>query len=290
MLEQEEHHGSKEDVLLSSSSASLPSGGSSIASSFDELAKGLATGTLSRGKAIRWMGGALLGAALASFPGVAWADDDCRRLGRECRRDSQCCSRNCIRRGDDKVCGCPEGKSRCKDRCVNLDRNENHCGECFNRCEEGQECVNGECGSPPPACPPEEAPCCTCLYRDTTTGEFFSTCHPGFTGENCDTPCTADVPEGTEFVEASVAFGGAIGSILVCGPSTRENTTGTECDYVPCTCVADGGTCTADHSCCSGFCVNGTCCSVANCTTDDDCCGDAICDSTGECVAAPSGS
>jgi hypothetical protein len=28
--------------------------------SFDELAKGLATGTLSRGKAIRWMGGALL--------------------------------------------------------------------------------------------------------------------------------------------------------------------------------------------------------------------------------------
>jgi hypothetical protein len=41
--------------------------------SLDELAKGLASGTLSRGKAIRWMGGALLGAALASFPGVAWA-------------------------------------------------------------------------------------------------------------------------------------------------------------------------------------------------------------------------
>ena len=39
--------------------------------SFDELAKGLATGTLSRGKALRWMGGALLGAALASVPGVA---------------------------------------------------------------------------------------------------------------------------------------------------------------------------------------------------------------------------
>ena len=29
-------------------------------SSLDELAKGLATGTPSRGKAIRWMGGALL--------------------------------------------------------------------------------------------------------------------------------------------------------------------------------------------------------------------------------------
>ena len=83
--------------------------------SLDELAKGLASGTLSRGKALRWMGGALLGAALASVPGVAWADHDCRRLGRECRRDSQCCSRNCVRRGDDKVCACPTwGCTRCK--------------------------------------------------------------------------------------------------------------------------------------------------------------------------------
>jgi hypothetical protein len=116
-------------------------------SSLDELAKGLATGTLSRGKAIRWMGGALLGAALASLPGVAWAND-CRRLGRECRRDSQCCSKNCVRRGDDKVCACPEGKSRCNDRCVNLKTNERHCGSCTNPCAEGTECVNGICLCP----------------------------------------------------------------------------------------------------------------------------------------------
>ena len=133
----------KEDHSITRSRQGLPQGGA-VELSLDELAKGLATGTLSRGKAIRWMGGALLGAALASLPGVAWAND-CRRLGRECRRDAQCCSRNCIRRGDDKVCGCPEGQRRCKDRCVNLQRNENHCGECFNRCEEGQECVRGGC-------------------------------------------------------------------------------------------------------------------------------------------------
>src|SRR5215216_2820811 len=142
MLEQEHH--SSQEVLRSSSPSPHSSGGSFIATSFDELAKGLASGTLSRGKAIRLVGGALLGAALGSFPGVAWADD-CRRLGRECRRDSQCCSKNCVRRGDDKVCGCPEGKSRCGLRCVNLKRNENHCGECFNRCAAGQECVRGEC-------------------------------------------------------------------------------------------------------------------------------------------------
>jgi hypothetical protein len=44
-----------------------------IGTTFDDLAKGLASGTLSRGKALRLMGGALVGAALASLPGVAWA-------------------------------------------------------------------------------------------------------------------------------------------------------------------------------------------------------------------------
>jgi hypothetical protein len=53
MLEQQEHHISQEELRYSSSSPSPHSGGSSIASSLDELAKGLATGTLSRGKAIR---------------------------------------------------------------------------------------------------------------------------------------------------------------------------------------------------------------------------------------------
>jgi hypothetical protein len=152
--------------------------------SFDDLARGLADGTLSRGKAIRWMGGALLGAALASVPGVALADDDCRRFGRRCRRDSQCCSRNCVRRGDDKVCACPEGQRRCNDRCVNLDRNENHCGSCSNRCDEGQECVEGVCSGGEPICNP---PC--------PAGEKCTEGVPGslpFCDPICDTPC----PEG----------------------------------------------------------------------------------------------
>ena len=43
------------------------------ASSFDELAVGLSSGTLSRGKALRLMGAALVGSALASVPGVTLA-------------------------------------------------------------------------------------------------------------------------------------------------------------------------------------------------------------------------
>jgi hypothetical protein len=41
--------------------------------SFDALAKGLANGSISRGRAIKLMGTALLGGVLASIPGLAWA-------------------------------------------------------------------------------------------------------------------------------------------------------------------------------------------------------------------------
>jgi hypothetical protein len=41
--------------------------------SLDDVARGLASGTISRGKALGWIGGSLLGAALASVPGMAWA-------------------------------------------------------------------------------------------------------------------------------------------------------------------------------------------------------------------------
>jgi hypothetical protein len=63
----------REDLSSDHSHQGVPQEGG-VELSFDELAKGLASGTLSRGKAIRWMGSALLGAALASVPGVAWAN------------------------------------------------------------------------------------------------------------------------------------------------------------------------------------------------------------------------
>jgi hypothetical protein len=91
--------------------------GPGIDTSLDELAKGLASGTVSRGQALRWMGGALVGAALASIPGVAWADG-----GR-----------------------CPTGRTRCNDNCVNLQTSERHCGSCGNRCRSTQTCCKGNC-------------------------------------------------------------------------------------------------------------------------------------------------
>jgi hypothetical protein len=42
--------------------------------SLDELAKGLANGSLSRRDALKWAGAALVGGLLGSIPGAAWAN------------------------------------------------------------------------------------------------------------------------------------------------------------------------------------------------------------------------
>ena len=65
---------------------------------FDDLARGLADGTLTRGKAIRLMGAAVVGGALGSLgiSGEAGADPPgCKRNGKHCTRNDQCCSLNC---------------------------------------------------------------------------------------------------------------------------------------------------------------------------------------------------
>jgi hypothetical protein len=119
--------------------------GPGIDTSLDELAKGLASGTVSRGKALRWMGGALVGAALASIPGVAWAD------GGRCPTGRTRCNDNCVNlQTSERHCGscgnrCRSTQTCCKGNCVNTQANERHCGGCFNRCDEGEECVNGVC-------------------------------------------------------------------------------------------------------------------------------------------------
>src|SRR5215216_1717647 len=60
---------------------------------FDDLARGLAEGSLTRGKALRLMGAAVVGGTLGSLGiGEAGADaPGCKRAGKHCTRDTQCC-------------------------------------------------------------------------------------------------------------------------------------------------------------------------------------------------------
>jgi len=127
-----------------------------IETSFDDLARGLASGAISRGRALRLAGAALVSAALGGLLGEealavtakagcaearagegAYARAGCDEGGDGSRRDRF--TRRCRRRRG-TVCRTPEGR-----RCVNTDRNEDHCGECGNRCGANETCVDGRC-------------------------------------------------------------------------------------------------------------------------------------------------
>jgi hypothetical protein len=94
----------------------LPQGEGEL--SLDELAKGLANGTISRRQALRLMGGVLVGSALASIPGTAWAAR-CPSPRIRCR--GQCCLpgvTTCVGTGRNKTCGpCPTGTTLCGGAC-----------------------------------------------------------------------------------------------------------------------------------------------------------------------------
>jgi len=133
------------------------------ASAIDELAKGLASGTISRRKALRLMGAALVGGSLASIPGVALAANPCPSPRIKCR--GTCCAdgvTTCQGTGSDQTCGpapvvCPTGQEECGsaccqsgETCLNGDccPSTQVCGSVC--CPSGQTCVNGTCSSSPP--------------------------------------------------------------------------------------------------------------------------------------------
>jgi len=91
--------------------------------SFDELARGLASGTLSRRKALKLMGAALVGSALASIPGVALAAGEGG-------------NRECV-----KCCKEKFGPGRERGRCISAGAR----GECPVTCDGngGGNCLNG---------------------------------------------------------------------------------------------------------------------------------------------------
>jgi hypothetical protein len=76
---------------------------------FDELAIGLDSGSISRGRALRLLGAALVGGVLGSLGiGEAAADrPGCKRAGKRCRKDRLCCSRNCV---NGTCAACPAGR------------------------------------------------------------------------------------------------------------------------------------------------------------------------------------
>jgi hypothetical protein len=111
--------------------------------SFDELAKGLANRSLSRGDALKWVGAAIVGGLLGSIPGVAWAQVEapctewCKATFRKKQARDECIASAALKDGPCWTCGpastlpdppdvcnagtgqavcCPETQPRCVDR------------------------------------------------------------------------------------------------------------------------------------------------------------------------------
>jgi hypothetical protein len=148
--------------------------GSAADASLDDVARGLADGTLSRGRALRLMGAALMGGALTSIPAIAWA----KPKPGKCKKDKQCpdgqvcvdgfcqCPADTIPCGD-TCCSSPEDLC-CNGVCTNVVFDRNNCGACGNRCGAGEDCcgqrcvplnTNQNCGSCGNACLPRTEQC-----------------------------------------------------------------------------------------------------------------------------------
>ena len=99
--------------------------------SFDELAKGLVTGTVSRRKALRMFGAGLVGGTLASIPGIAWAVKPVCASGVKCK--GECCPEGatCVK-GAGGGCTCPTGQTACNGTCVDTKTDKRNCGACGN--------------------------------------------------------------------------------------------------------------------------------------------------------------
>jgi hypothetical protein len=121
---------------------------------FDMVVRGLASGAGSRRQALRVVGAALVGGALATRSGWTHA----KPKPGKCGKDEQCPDGiACV---DGECGGCPEGLTLCFDetgqngdtnqyQCVDLQTNSCHCGTCQNRCPDpGIErcCGGGVCG------------------------------------------------------------------------------------------------------------------------------------------------
>ncbi len=157
--------------------------------SFDELAKDVASGTLSRRKALRLLGAALVGGAFASMPGVAWA---AKGGNRECVR---CCKET-------------YGPGRERGQCISAGAR----GECPVTCD-------GNGG----LCPPESC-CCVCRYTDKATGQVLTTtCQSGVSHDFCQqflVDCEASQPPESDLQAFAVCPGPADEDRIVCSPVT----------------------------------------------------------------------
>ncbi len=193
----------------------------------DALARGLASGEISRRGALARLGGAAVTAMVPSFllaePALARCPPS-RKCGSKCCPPGQRC-RN-------RKCKCKGGLTKCGRKCLDVATDPANCGACGRACAPGQTCTAGQCTG-----------------GDQGGGEQTATCGNGVkeSGEICD---------GADLAGATCVSLGFVSGALACSPGCQSFET-SGCVAPACTTPA---TCPgADSECQTRTCVNGTC-------------------------------
>ena len=113
----------------------------------------------------------------------------------------------------------PGGPDSLQGQVRDLEANERHCGSCFNRCAEGEQCVEGDCQG---NCPPEGTPLtegdCNCGYNCLGDSTPFSC--------GIDNSCIcSQTTEGTGFC---AVLEGSCDTLQTCS-SSNECPSGSRC-------------------------------------------------------------
>jgi len=106
---------------------------------FDTLARTL-SGAPSRRYAI---GGMLIAVTTAlTRPGGSLA---AKKVGKKCDKSKDCVDGAKCKK--DK-CTCKSRFTQCTKKCYDLDKDEKHCGQCGNTCNDNETCISGVCIDP----------------------------------------------------------------------------------------------------------------------------------------------
>jgi hypothetical protein len=248
--------------------------------SFDVLAKGLADGTVSRGRALRLLGGALFGGMLTSIAGIASAQDRGQGKGPPNSPRGRGTPPESTPPGHRGTRGCPAGHVRVRGECVCPP--ENRCdGQCCSASAEA--CQDGEC---------------------INVDEFCDNCH-ATGGVGCLT-CRGDTGPTNVVCCPSGTHGCCSPKGALCCPLERDHCIVEDA----CTCCPENASCVNNECvevicppgefrcrftsvCCPEGCIcNGDMCECPTaCNTDADCAalGEGVCCNGVCCGCGPGG-
>ena len=133
----------------------------------------------------RLLGGLAAGLAaplLGRFGGRAAAA--CKKVGRPCDRNGDCCAGAECRGGK---CRCKTGRNECAGKCFNLDTDETRCGTCSRRCGAGETCCGGACVDL--RTDPANCGACGTACSESEACRFGGVCASCFPQTACDGLC-----------------------------------------------------------------------------------------------------